>query len=250
MVKRRYAAVGWASLWATLSGAGCGHAVEGVADTAAGTAGAVTAPNSAGMAGAPATPDQPSGGSGGLSLDPEPPSAGDADDEAEPQPHPAKACANPVPLPSGGGYQECEDGSLRRPQPAACVSALPRSEPVTDRVFDECEADADCIAQANGYCFIGTCYYGCVTDAECPAEQLCFCDDLIGHCQNSACASDADCPTGYPCTGNRVNASEVDFRCQSPLDECQTDGDCNQFDSRMHCQSDGTRRLCVRRYVG
>jgi hypothetical protein len=236
----------------------CGHTVDD--PTAShGVGGDADSPPSTGAAG-DAGPSSQAGsgaatGSGGapvvVILDtPSQSGSAGAAPKPLPVPHAALPCENPRPLSSGGGYEQCDDYSLRRSKPEACVSVLPRDEPASGLLFDECERDTDCAAAANGYCVIGQCSYGCVVDEDCGEGQLCYCGELIGACQIAGCKSDADCPSDYPCTGNPRAADSVEFLCQTPLDECQTDRDCNRLDARMFCGSDGTRRLCLRNMVG
>jgi hypothetical protein len=156
-----------------------------------------------------------------------------------------------MPLPDGGGFEVCEDTSLRRHESTACPSVLPRSEPVSGAVYDECVYDADCTESANGYCVIGACYYGCTIDAECGTGAMCFCGPVIGSCVAAGCRNDADCAPDYPCTGNPLTgAGKPDFVCQTPTDNCQTDADCKPVHPRVHCVSNGTRRICIIDRVG
>lgn len=203
------------------------------------TSAAGAAPNEAGS---PST----LGGSPPIVVEPDPPEA----EAGAPTltAHPAAPCDDRMVLPYGGGYESCADGSLRRPRLAACISQLPRAEAASGRVYEECEYDADCNERENGYCVIGACYYGCLTDVECGPGEVCLCGEWIGKCQAAACASDADCPADYPCTGNPTGTA-ADFRCQTPFDDCQTDAECNQFDALAHCETEGSRRTCVHRRV-
>jgi hypothetical protein len=242
----------WVALYGALASSACGHTTED-APTAEPSAGVATsAPSVGGNASTTRGGTSAQAGSvtrsgaGGVETVVPPDATSGSGGAPTPLPHPAVPCQNPEPLPTGGGYEVCADGSLRRSRPAECVSALPRAEPAEGRRYEECEYDADCSERPHGFCTIGACFYGCVADAECGAGSVCFCADIIGSCHGAACASDDDCPADYPCTGNPASASDIDFRCQTPLDECQTDGDCNPFDARVHCVSDGERRACIR----
>lgn len=210
----------------------------------AGGTGGVTQPSSAG-AGGVAGPELvlPEAGTAGTAGGLEPP---------QPiEPHAARPCDNPQPFEHGGGYLVCEDHSLRRGEPADCTSVLPRAEPTGPIVFDECALDTDCIERAHGFCAYGACEYGCVSDDDCSPGGLCFCGEQIGKCVAAACTSDSDCPADYPCTGNHpFGTDEASFQCQSPLDECQSDYDCNQLNPRAYCRSDGERRHCAVNMVG
>jgi hypothetical protein len=227
--------------------AACGHTSSRPAPPEDDSGGAASGGRSSTVAGAPPT----SGGSGGANV--QPPAAAGAPSEAQPEPvpHPAEPCESARPSSTGGGFEICDDGSMRRHEPSTCLSSVPRSEPASGIVYDECARDADCTERAHGYCVIGACYYGCVQDSDCGESQVCFCRDPIGTCESAGCRSDADCPPDYPCTGNqRPPGGSVIFACQTPLDECQADSDCEDPDPRMHCVLvEGTRR-CVRDLTG
>ena len=176
-------------------------------------------------------------------------SPADGETEPLPAPHPGLPCEDPQPHPQGGGYLVCEDKSLRRGEPSDCPNTLPRELPTLPLFFSDCALDTDCTASAHGFCALGQCRYGCVSDDECGPEGICFCGEEIGRCQPAACRGDAECSPGYPCTGNQPFGSpDVSFMCQTPLDECQSDYDCPG--ARMHCISNGEHRYCWRDPVG
>src|SRR5688572_3517975 len=88
--------------------------------------------------------------------------------------------------PAGGGasivapkpepFVECDGGWRHRPVAQECPSGLPRADEVPATAgMDECTSDADCVAQANGWCATAAqhqsqeitanlCQYGCVSD--------------------------------------------------------------------------------------
>lgn len=172
--------------------------------------------------------------------------------EPAPTPHAAFPCDNPQPFALGGGYLVCEDQSLRIGERTACPTVLPRESPTLPLFFEECALDIDCTASANGFCAYGQCKYGCVTDDDC-GGGLCFCGPEIGTCVSANCNSDADCPADYPCTGNHpFGYDTATFRCQTPLDTCESDYDCPG--ARVHCvvdlSSEVERRVCIRDKVG
>jgi hypothetical protein len=171
--------------------------------------------------------------------------------EAAETPHAARPCDDPQPYPQGGGYLVCQDKSLRLAEPAACPTTLPRAAPTDPLVFDECALDSDCTTAAHGFCAYGQCKYGCVSNDECAANQLCFCGVDVGQCLAADCLRDADCPAGYPCTGNLpFGETNATFQCQTPVDSCESDYDCPG--PREHCVSDGDgqRRYCRRDLIG
>jgi hypothetical protein len=173
----------------------------------------------------------------------------DSETEPVPVPHAGRSCENPEPYPDGGGYLVCQDKSLRRGEPSDCPSTLPRESPTLPLFYSDCALDTDCTASPHGFCALGQCRFGCVSDDECGPEGICFCGAEIGKCLQAVCRSDAECPSGYPCTGNQPFGSpDVSFRCQTPYDECQSDYDCPG--ARMHCISEGEHRYCWHDPIG
>ena len=193
------------------------------------------------------------GGAGNVAVTPPTPAgAPSVEPEPEPEPHAAVPCENPMPYEYGGGFITCDDhGSLRRPAPAACESSLPRPDPVDPAFVQHCSYDADCVEKNHGHCEFGECEYGCVVDAECASNEICFCGEAIGFCLVALCKSDKDCPADYPCSANkRFGFDYAETFCQSPYDACITDHDCNSLDPAVSCDFGELGRECVRRYVG
>jgi hypothetical protein len=71
---------------------------------------------------------------------------------------------------------------------------------------------AKCTAKPRGFCeaeFPGasgagpvTCHYGCLTDSECGASEICVCSGdptYGGRCVQAFCKTDADCTNGNRC---------------------------------------------------
>lgn len=168
-----------------------------------------------------------------------------------PTTHPARTCSNPTPRAQGGGYLACDDGSLRRPSAGTCASSLPRAAPDLPLALAECTADTDCTSAAHGFCAYGACKYGCISDDECASTEACFCGAAIGVCVPAQCRSDADCPTGFPCSGYvRPGFAVSDLACQTPNDECLTDPQCQSLNPRVTCQFQVDHRLCFSDPVG
>ena len=108
-------------------------------------------------------------------------------------------------------------------------------------LMDECQRNSDCVAKKHGSCGntsgIGgasgnRCGYGCETDQDCPAGNVCQCHSAGGYCMAAGCATDADCSPGLLCAQRRRGCwlSPFDpnraYDCQSPNDECASDSDC------------------------
>lgn len=147
------------------------------------------------------------------------------------------------------GLKACSDSVVHRAALVACPNPLPRKDPAcapTGEAMSQCAVDTDCMDFPLGICNVGVsraycgCDYGCLTDADCNADQLCLCDDPIGRCVDApSCKSDADCKEG-PCTGLvRPSNPFIDFACVSSDNECEVDADC----ASKFCRVDETTHL-------
>ncbi|AUX44528.1 hypothetical protein SOCE26_059920 [Sorangium cellulosum] len=166
-------------------------------------------------------------------------------------------CDDPEPVVIAGqntGYVRCAGGWLHRAEVVACPSPLPRAETCEDPLGDEgnCKSDADCTDQPNGYCATSAvgnappgcfCNYGCTTDADCGAGQICLCGDPVGQCVISSCTSDADCGR-LLCSSYVLNpgCDGIGFACQTPADECAVDADCPGDEQ---CSLEADRHTCT-----
>ncbi|WP_437669131.1 ferritin-like domain-containing protein [Sorangium sp. So ce131] len=166
-------------------------------------------------------------------------------------------CDDPEPVVIAGqntGYVRCAGGWLHRAEVVACPSPLPRAESCEDPLGGEgnCKSDADCTDQPNGYCATSTggevlpgcfCHYGCTTDADCGAGQICLCGDPVGQCVISSCTSDDDCGR-LLCSSYVLNpgCDGIGFACQTPADECAVDADCPGDEQ---CSLEGLRHTCT-----
>jgi hypothetical protein len=109
-----------------------------------------------------------------------------------------------------------------------CPARLPHEmTPVPPGPYVECQSDADCRAQPHGFCVVTglldfiagrTCFYGCVTDAECGAGKICECGSPIGACVPSSCQTDRDCSGGQLCASANSAGCQRQFACQRPGD--------------------------------
>lgn len=180
------------------------------------------------------------------------------------------------------GIHWCEgNGLLHRPEPVTCASGLPRPLPPSAAVNDAgaapsgedgalsqveflyptitgltagCSADADCTERPLGYCapeFHGgpraydiQCKYGCLSDDDCSAGELCECGDPVGHCVAAGCRSDGDCGGDLKCAAwftPKVCSSSQFYTCQTSEDECNTEADC----AEGFCSGADGQRRCV-----
>jgi hypothetical protein len=90
-------------------------------------------------------------------------------------------------------------------------------------------ANSECSASAHGHCdpdAIGelTCGYGCLSDADCGADQLWQCGPDFGTCAATRCRTDAECGDGI-CAAYAACGSSA-FACQTGEDACSVDSDC------------------------
>jgi hypothetical protein len=161
-----------------------------------------------------------------------------------------------------GNWTECSNRLLHRSTPGRCDSNLPRAQVLPPQAAtDECQQDSECTAHPHGFCeatflppfdYSNKCNYGCVSDSECKADEVCVCvpfrpfadgpgdpsdvvgpntfGAIVGSCQRSAdgCHSDADCSSGAWCANfvSHCTGTGVAFACQTPNDECASDFDC------------------------
>ena len=151
--------------------------------------------------------------------------------DARPKPTPA-ACSGSKPAPGGGGFEECDDGTLHRPASASC----------------DFEAD-----DSGPSCFGCACYDGCTTDADCdgfhaggPAICLCAGGDRPGRCVRAECGTDADCPGDMMCipyaSGCLDDCTDISgFACQTPDDACTNRAHCSDNEQ---CIRSGDSREC------
>lgn len=158
------------------------------------------------------------------------------------------ACDSPTPL--GGGWELCANGVRHRAAIVGeCASGVPRAgmafdpitygvgAPLTDAGVPDlsgfrCISDTDCNERAQGHCELGQigpyCVYGCVTDADCAADQACLCGEPVGQCVPAACRVDSDCSAGLLCADylQQPFCGGPALACQSRNDECVGTADC------------------------
>lgn len=190
---------------------------------------------------------------------------GDGDGDGDPY-----ACANPVPILQTGtdvptGFVQCDDGFVHRVEAVECVNPQAADDPLcVEFGGGSCSTAGDCTDKLHGSCqnnmFEGcTCKYGCTTDADCDAGQICACAGVIGEqatCVPTDCRIDDDCGDGLcglskyeDCCGD-----EYKIACASPDAECHSNADCSEDlcdpgwpegGSIMHqCSFDGAAWTC------
>lgn len=148
-------------------------------------------------------------------------------------------CKSHTPLPNARGWYECDTGMKHRAKAKECASELPRKDAASTGDADStCSSDADCSDEPNGYCApfhpYSTnfeCHYGCITDDDCGANELCLCGSPVGRCVATECHTDAECGERALCamfdlkTGESVDTFEIS--CQVPThDQCGGAKDC------------------------
>jgi hypothetical protein len=176
---------------------------------------------------------------------------------------PAGNCKNPQPYQGADtGFEVCDTGFIHRFAVQACPK---RKEMVPlecigtlDGSFSgNCARDADCTAHANGACMrddpsgggVGcVCRYGCQSDADCGAGNVCLCGDQFSQCFPASCTSDADCTHGELCTmsaGPGTCPSAAPFACQTPDDSCSGNVDCQDGGGFLVCGYSQSRHECI-----
>jgi Cys-rich repeat protein len=119
----------------------------------------------------------------------------------------------------------------------------------------DCMTDADCaVEMGNPYCdttlnTAGLARYACeecVTNAHCPAGQVCF----DNNCE-AGCATDADCSAdgggnNPHCNPTTMVCSEcgADAHCSGNQPYCSTEGECVECMSDAHCAATPMTPLC------
>jgi hypothetical protein len=142
-------------------------------------------------------------------------------------------CGSSEPLP--GGFERCEDLTVRRVSLGSCPSQVPRAEPIPNYQpgDDACEYDAECADLPLGHCgqwlegWSRQCVAGCVSDADCRSGEACFCDDPVGRCIPAACSTGSDCEPGFDCVAYtaRPGCYSTALACQTHQDSC-VPGEC------------------------
>lgn len=173
-----------------------------------------------------------------------------------------------VPLEIGGvdtGLVTCASGLVHRPAAVECPNRSSERAPLDLEACDAdeycrqnstCRADADCTADSFGQCVsqgqlpVYVCRYGCVTDADCNADEACVCGESIGQCVKASCRTDADCG-GYACAQfyellGAGCGEPMQLACQTPDDQCRVAQDCEDQGGRArYCSGVSGTWSCV-----
>jgi hypothetical protein len=141
------------------------------------------------------------------------------------------SCDNPVAT-DGSGWVRCSGefyGFSHRETAGTCDPFVPRPDPIGGCT------DADCADLPYGHCWspqtagfssIATCIPGCVSDGDCGAGEVCFCEAPVGRCLPADCTLDADCGPDAFCStymGPEMPACSfyvAGVACQREKDSC------------------------------
>jgi len=140
------------------------------------------------------------------------------------------------------GFERCEDGTIHRVLPVDCLAPATPST-CMDSSGGGCQSDADCVAFPHGAChqdvsFGGaleggtcSCVYGCVSDSDCGAGEICRCaGDGLGwytECVQGGCVEDSECGE-FLCALSPDTCEPGGFltACHGPTDECYGNDTC------------------------
>lgn len=160
-------------------------------------------------------------------------------------------CHDPKPVISDAtGFVSCSNGFVHRPEIRNCPNVLPRAGTVHLSAYDACSADSQCTEKPHGFCDDHViqvnatfCNYGCVSDSECAAGEICECGEPVGKCRPTSCKSDGDCAPGKLCSSFDAMPECLvrAFACQTSNDMCAGDPECG---SGNYCTMVGAVRAC------
>lgn len=151
----------------------------------------------------------------------------------------ASECADPKPVLQKdteleSGFMRCSDGFVHRVGSAVCASpATPGNCTVGG---GSCETDAECTAKPYGACMKGPlynpicgCSYGCASDADCSAGDVCACAGVVdgrARCIKNDCDGCGGGLCGLSVTFGSCGEVWTDLVCHGPKAECRVDADC------------------------
>ena len=143
--------------------------------------------------------------------------------------------------PTASGFESCDGGIAHRVEAVKCE--VPTAPADCAEGSTGCASNADCTEKPFGSCqqdiaFGGlleggtcSCRYGCESDADCGAGEICRCaGEGLGPtsaCIRADCTVDADCGEGL-CSVNIGQCSDAVYsaHCTTPNDTCKSDADC------------------------
>lgn len=149
--------------------------------------------------------------------------------------------------------------SKRRPTAEACPStrapgkielappdAGPDGAAASPSYEVECYKDGDCTQGKDGRCNTNRAYgspqqkcsySACTTDADCPTNTACVCNDFGGNfCAPSNCRIDSDCKANLGCSPQTYGG----YFCRTTADQCGTDADCPRMGRKRICSYNKT----------
>jgi len=147
--------------------------------------------------------------------------------------------------PTGGsGGHVTREPTQHRPEATACgappadTGAAGASANGQGAPAEPCSQNSECTSGPNGRCFMGRvgpyCSYDeCFADADCVAGAACMCSGPAGagnRCGSPGCQVDADCPGSWcsPTLGSCGNYGGIlGYSCHTAKDECVNDTDCS-----------------------
>ena len=144
------------------------------------------------------------------------------------------ACDNPITSDASGWVRCSADfyGFSHRESSGMCNPFVPRTDPIAG-----C-SDADCADLLYGHCWspgtsglasTASCIPGCVSDADCAAGEVCFCEEPVGRCLPADCTIDENCgPNAFCSTYMGPDMPACGFyvagvACQTKSDACVGD---------------------------
>ncbi|MEM7155313.1 MAG: ferritin-like domain-containing protein [Myxococcota bacterium] len=223
--------------------AACGPSVSlesgdgaGSGDDGAMNEGSTSAPTSTSPSTSPTSDDGP---------------VGSGDEASDDGPVPVDPCPDGTPILQRDvdgsvptGFELCGDGSIHRVSAVACDDPMPRGDACTLE-GQSCEVDADCNAAPHGRCLemwgqkdlTCGCQYGCESDADCDANEMCACGGeengypgqstcIPTECANDDACGDAMCLLGFGDDGCSLFFAGA---CATADDECASTNDCSDF---------------------
>ena len=213
---------------------------------ASGSSGAVSAEGSSGSSGGGAEGSSSGGDESGWGSTGELPAGPCAD------------CPDPTMIMQKGepqaptGFVACSNGLIQRTNVVECLHPAPPDDCFDpDDPVNECGSAADCTDKPFGGCRSSFgcgftldgcgCVYGCASDEDCEAGEVCVCAGVDytdwGRCVPSDCTSDADCDGGA-CAASKALYEDkvVQLACHTEGDVCCNDADCG--DGFLQCTFD------------